>query len=89
MIFPCFLRLRKQQKVKPHPESIAEYSILKVRTYLTMKAMIINSLAALNRQVENFQGQSLNIEGPQRETCRERERSEGRKSRKNGDEGSK
>lgn len=35
-----------------------------------MKAVI--SLAALNRQLENFQGHPLNIEGPQMETCRER-----------------
>lgn len=70
-----FERLKKKkQKVKPHPESIVEYSIPTVRTYLIVKVVIIISLAALNRQVENFQGQSLNIEGPQRETCREREK---------------
>ena len=71
--------------MKPHPESIVEYSTPKVRTYLIMKAAIIFSLAALNRQVENIQGQSLNIEGPQREARREGEE---RKLRKK-DEGSK
>lgn len=50
--------------MKPHPESIPEYSTLKVRTYLITKAVIIIiSVVTLNRQVEIFQGQPLNIEG--------------------------
>ena len=51
-------------------KSIPEYSSLKVSLYL-MQAVIVISLADFNEQVENFQGQSLIIEAPQREAGRE------------------
>lgn len=71
LFFLVFEGSEKKQKVIPHPKSIIECSAPKARTYQIMKAGILISLAALNRQVDNYQGQPLNIEGPQRETCRE------------------